>query len=291
MKKVFFSIFFIFSFWLVPLDSVVALTITPARQTAIIDPGSTQSVRLIVKNDEKEPVKVTGTVEGFRIEEKTHRAVFGVNDEALSWLKINPKEVVLGPGETKDIFFTVSVPKSALPQVHYIALFAEVQSQGGQVGISSRVGSLFFLYVSGDIREEINILNFSSGRSWYSQSDSSIFFQVKNDGTIHTIPKGKITLKDWRGNRISEFFVNIDNHLVLPGSEWSESYDVDLKPWHIGKIEVIGNFTYGIEQKMLLRKIEFWYVPVWSIGIVIFLFFIFLTLCIRIGTRKNRKRE
>ncbi len=288
MKKIFFFIFFTFFLFCTQIDFATALTLTPARQTTIIDPGQSQLLKITVKNDEKESVFVHGTVEGFGIEERTKRAIFGIFDPAVSWITVNPKQITIEPGQTKDIFFTLSVPQNTPPQVHYLAFFAEVRSTGGQVGISSRVGSLVFLYVSGNVREEMNIVDFSAGSSWYTKPDASIFLQTKNQGTIHTIPQGVVRAHDWRGNTLAEFHLNKENHLVLPSSEWAESYVFQLKPWHIGKIDLTLQLNYGLEQKMLLRKAEFWYIPIWSVGVVFAVFFLLLIVSIRIGMKKRK---
>lgn len=291
MKKLQFTIFFIFllgGFFFIP--TVQAFTITPARQTAIVDPGGTQAVRLTVKNEEKEKIEIKGEVEGFTIEEKTHRAVFGVNDEATAWVKINPTVSSLQPGESKDIIFYISVPKTAEPKVHYLVLFAEVKPGAGQVGISSRLGSLVFLYVSGNVHEEMSGVDFSSGSSVYLNNKGQLFAQAENTGTIHLIPQGKITLLDARGKVKSEFVVNKENNLVLPGSLWSETYDFHFQPLQIGKTEARLEFKYGINEQTVFKKISFWYIPLWLIGTGIGIIFLLILGMVVVGIKIGRKK-
>jgi len=286
--KIYLFIFFVGIFF---ASSAQALTITPARQTVIIDPGSSQTIRLTVENNEKEVMEVTGVAEGFRIEEKTHRATFGVKDDAAEWVKVSPSVVALAPGETKDILFTFTVPKNAESKVHYIALFAEVKAGKGQVGISSRLGSLLFFYVSGNIIEEMDVLDFSAGSEWYLKNKVQLFARGENNGTIHVIPEGKVTIKDWWSNIITEIPINPENRLVIPQSQWSEPYDVALGPSHIGKIHATLKFKYGINQKTILKKIDFWYIPVWFIAALGILSVIIFSGTIALGMRLGTKNK
>lgn len=247
---------------------VSALSMSPARQTVIIDPGKTEHIFISVKNDQNEPFEVKGSLEGFRIDEKTHRAVFGAREEAVQWGKVVTPSSPLLPGETKNIEFVFSVPKNASPGAHYLALFGEIKAGTGQVGIATRVGSLMFLYVGGEVKEAMNVLEFSSGAKWYYQKNAEIFLKTENQGSIHVFPTGKITVRNFRGNILQTFPINPENHLVIPQNDWSRIFDITFSPRDIGKIEATLEFTYGVNQKMILKKISFWYIPWWMIGIV-----------------------
>lgn len=285
MKKIFLQSFFVFLLFFGVAHALCAkaLSVSPARQTTVIDPGKSEHILLSVKNDQHEPITVKGSIEGFQIDEKTYRAFFGAREEAVKWGKVNAHEISLAPGETKEIEYVFTVPRDASPGAHYLALFAEIKAGEGQVGISTRVGSLLFLYVAGDVKESMNVLDFSSGSRWYSHGNAEIFLKTENQGTIHVFPTGKITVRNFRGGVIQTFDVNPENHLVIPQNQWSRIFDVQFSPRDIGKINATLEFTYGVNQKMILRKISFWYVPWWAVGVIVGIFILFMIGVIKKG--------
>jgi hypothetical protein len=133
-------------------------------------------------------------------------------------------------------------------------------------------------------------VDFSSGSSVYLKNKGQLFVQAENTGTIHLIPQGKITLLDARGKVKSEFVVNKENSLVLPGSLWSETYDFHFQPLQIGKTEARLEFKYGINEQTVLKKISFWYIPMWLIGTGIGMVFLLIFGVVVLGIKVGRKK-
>jgi hypothetical protein len=280
-----------FVFFACSFQSVQAITLTPTRQTAVIDGGKTQTVKIILQNEEKQTVTVKGVVEGFEIDEKTNRAKFGVRDEATDWVKISPSEVTLAAGETKEILFTFTVPQTAKTKAHYLGLFALVSAEGGQVGISSRVGSLLFLYTSGNFEEKSDVMDFSAGSMWYTKKPVNIFLTLNNTGNIHVQPQGSVSVKNWQGKVVGVYPVNSENHLLLPEKKFHNVFDIPLSFKDIGKVEARLEYRYGVNEQIIVRDISFWYVPLFvlvgtAIAALLILFFI-IVLAVKVGTRKK----
>lgn len=289
LKGVLFFIGFLFLVFL-PVGAK-AITLTPTRQTAVIDGGKTQTVKIILQNEEKQTVTAKGVVEGFEIDEKTNRAKFGVRDEATEWVTISPSEVTLAAGETKEILFTFTVPETAKTKAHYLGLFALVSAEGGQVGISSRVGSLLFLYTSGSFEEKSDVLDFSAGSMWYTKKPVNIFLTVNNTGNIHVQPQGTVSVKNWQGNVVGVYPINDENHLLLPNKKRQEVFDIPLALKDIGKFEARLEYRYGISEHIIVKDISFWYIPLFVIigtGVMaLLILFLLVVLAVKIGVRKK----
>lgn len=286
----FFSFFFL-GFFIFSLQTVSAITLSPTRQTAIIDGGKTQTVKITLTNEEKQTVTAKGVVEGFEIDEKTNRAKFGIHDEAVEWATISPSVVTLSAGETKDIVFTFRVPETAKTGVHYIGLFALVSSEGGQVGISSRVGSLLFLYTSGNFEEKSDVLDFSAGSMWYTTKQANIFLTLNNSGTIHVQPRGEVSIKNWRGKIVGVYPINPQNHLLLPQKKFDTVFDVSLGFQDIGKLQAHLQYIYGVNEQIVVKESTFWFFPLSVIiggaFFLIVVLFLLLVLGIKITTQKK----
>lgn len=282
MKTFFLKLFFlVVVLFFVEILPAQALTLTPTRQTAVVEPGASQIVKITLTNDEKESIVATGEVEAFRVDEKTNQAIFGAHDEATGWIRISPAQVTLAPGETKEILFTITIPKVVtLSQVHYLGLFASVAPAQAQVGIGSRVGSLLFLYTAGDLQEESHIVDFSSGDDWYTASPANIFLQIQNSGNIHVLPEGRIQVKNWRQQEIATIALNSDNRFLFPSGMLSKEHEVPLRFRDIGKITARLEYVYGVNKHFEIKEMSFWYFPLWIIGSGAVITIIFLTLVV-----------
>ncbi len=284
--KILFCTALVFCF---PFDAK-ALSLLPTRQTLVIDPHTTQVATITLTNDEKEPLRIKGEVNAFRIDEKTHRAVFDVHDEAEQWITIEPHFVDILPGETKDISFRITVPQAVPAQVHYLGLFASVAAAKGQVGVGSRVGSLLFLYTGGNLQEESHVVDFSAGSDWYSSSNAQLFLQIQNSGNVHVLPQGGVVVKNWRGKTLGTFVLNEESKFLFPNTVLKKTWSVALSAQDIGKLTARLQYVYGVNKHVEVKEIYFWYVPWWSIGMVLGVF-LFGTTLITIGFVHFFKRK
>ena len=97
----------------------------------------------------------------------------------------------------------------------------------------------------------------------------TVYTQLKNDGSIHMTPKGKIILENWRGKIIAEKTVNIQNRKVLPGEKWKEKNVFDkISIWNFGPIRARLVMHFGVSDQVLEGEATFWYIPVSGIIIL-----------------------
>ncbi|PIR74630.1 MAG: hypothetical protein COU35_01470 [Candidatus Magasanikbacteria bacterium CG10_big_fil_rev_8_21_14_0_10_47_10] len=274
--------------------TVHALTVAPLKHTVTLDPGGQTTVPIFIVNDGDKAVRVQAQIEGFSVDPDTQNIQYNVPDAATAWIQADRTDISLAPGEHDQINYQLLVPADALPGAHYLTLFANEQaSSQDQISFGTRVGTLLFLYVAGDIEEEIVTQEFRSARTWYTAHSASFFLRVKNTSNIHVIPQGTFTLTNWRGNEIVSSDINSAGDKILAGGEWARAFeDIRLPVTAIGKVRARIYVQYGLSHKVLSDEITVWYIPRWlyivgGIAIVILL----LAGIERVKNHKTRKHE
>lgn len=238
-----------------------ALTISPLRHTVVVDPGQSQTVNLTITNDSDKTITFVSEIDAFQLDPQTGQAVFGVRDEAVSWVEPAERQLTVRPGATREAVFQINVPKEAEPGSHYLALFVGQAPAAGTIGVGARVGALLFLHVAGEVREELTREDFFSARAWYAAPPLTLSLWLRNNGTIHVVPAGEVLLQ--KGGRvIDRQSLNVGERKILPGARWEESYQFAHLQWRdAGRIEAVASLEYGLTHQPIVDRLTVWYLP------------------------------
>lgn len=257
---------FLLTFFLIP-QRVRGIMISPLRETVVIAPGNFRVVKIKVRNDEQIKKLLVPEVDSFSIDPNNGRAVFGQADGAEKWVAAKPTTVILDPGKEQDIEFTITVPESAEPRSRYLGLFIKENPTEGQVEVGSRVGSLLFLHIAGEAREELSVTRFGL------QLGKIFSWSIRNNGTIHAIPEGEFVARNLWGREIVRGQFNPNNWKLLPNETWDRNHDMtdQLRWYDVGLIRTELAVKYGLQKKMLTIRTEQWYLPLTHIVVVIVL--------------------
>lgn len=271
-------------------SNVLAFSVSPLKQTMIVAPGSEVEFSIDVTNDSIEVKSFLPEVEGFEVDAETGIAKFGNFSDAQNWTKVGSSKLTLQPDEKGEFKFLFNVPESAQPGAYYLGLFAKEAGATGQVSLSSRVGSLLFLYVEGEVREDLVRTNFSASKNVFFTPEFEIALDLENKGTIHVSPRGQVVLKNILGQEVGKVYLNLDQRKVLPRGVWHESIKIgttDIRA--IGPIKAELTVVYGLTQNQISDVTSFWYLPNWffyMLGPVIV-----LIIMILVGIRVVRLRS
>lgn len=210
-----------------------------------------------------------------------------------TWIAFPFTSVDMGPGETKDIEFSIVIPPNADAGGHFAAVFASTNppdvEQG--LGLSANVGSLVFVRVEGDIIEDVRLLEFytKGDKNFYNRLPVDFEYRVENRGTVHVKPEGKIAMNGWFGK--PEINANPKENRILPSSirrfdaTWVKDatatqaggFFTELKnEWNnfaLGKFTAELNLAYGKEGKSVTAQTSFWVFP-WRVCLVALLILI-----------------
>lgn len=205
------------------------------------------------------------------------------------WLEITNEPVVLEPGESKSVPFTVRVPEDASPGGHFAAIMVGTRppdnGEDFQIKTSQIVTSLFFLRVAGDVVEDGMIREFRSSKNFYTTPQANFEVRFENKGNVHIQPQGEIKIKNMWGKERGVIPINHKTHFgnVLPASirKFEFSWKGELSPSDIGRYSAELALAYGTDQrKFVTSKTYFWVVPVKPVLLTLgtlgaILFFIF----------------
>lgn len=155
-----------------------------------------------------------------------------------NYIMVEDSHIRVLSGETKVVPMMISLPSKIKPGGLYGGVFVSVVKNDGTKGanVSSRVGSLIFLRVKGQVEESGEVKSFSlfSGRKilW---TRSPVDFQVafENKGNIYLNPYGVIEIRSWNGRLV-------DRLPIEPWFVFSDSVRTRLLNWD--KLPLFGYF-------------------------------------------------
>src|SRR5690606_8074877 len=85
----------------------------------------------------------------------------------------------------------------------------------GSAAVTTRVGTLVLLRVSGNVSEQASISTFEAP-AYSQQGPVNFSLRIQNEGNVHIRPKGTIIITDMFGRKVEE--IPLDGANVLPGS-------------------------------------------------------------------------
>lgn len=255
-----------------------ALEISPTVQELAVDPGRVITENIQVHNISRSNQVVSAEVDDFTPNGETGFPKIELNTDgsgpySLKRWAVLPGKVTLVPREQKVLTVKFTVPSTATPGSHYgilrfTATPPELQGQG--VSISTSVGVLEILRVSGQVKEQLNIVEFSMNKqghtgTFFESAPFNFSERLSNVGNADEQPEGGIDIYDTFGRKTAFVPINQPPHLVLPGSV--RRFDQTLDYQTIGTKHLIGRYTaklhltYGKNKQVINDTLVFWVFP------------------------------
>ena len=203
--------------------SAKALTVVPPRLELEGDPGVTVNSEFKVINESAETQTYYTQVENFEAKDELGNPQFVQTKEGLAiWTSV-AATVSVAPGEKKSIPFTIKIPRNAEPGGYFASIFVRTTpppSQGGEVSIGARLGTLVLLRVNGDIQEGVDILEFSTKdkKRFHTSLPIELYYRFQNTGADRVRPEGEVIIKNIFGLKAKVLSANRSEGSVLPRS-------------------------------------------------------------------------
>lgn len=304
-KKTFYflAVFCIF-FLLLSLKSVQAqtslpLTVAPARQELLVDPGEKTAITVKFYNRGDAPISGLLKVANFIVKDDRGTPEFleGLTQlaprfAAASWVTLPYDRMTIASKDMVLIQAKVNVPADARPGGRYLAIYFEpggTPAGGGkekEVAIASRLAGLIYLRVSGPVKEDAYVIQMTApGFSEYGPVP--ITSEILNRGDYHIRPKGIITLRNFLGKEVDRVVLVEQN--IFPDVSRSFSNAVGTK-WMVGKYKAELTGSYGETGKVLTAAIFFWVFP-WKVITIVILTIVVVVLLVNLLWQRLRKRE
>jgi len=309
-KKILASVVLMFSFLIIILPNNVGAFSTEKTGTSNQGDFAISSGKMEINLDAGEGTKKTisitnrtGSESKFKIEVED----FGPSNDGSNstqfygdkagpyslrnYLKPELTEFTLKQGEKANLDIAIDVPGNAPAgdlygsvMVTRLANIGESTTEkiGGNVGLNSRLGVLFFVRVNGNIKESGQIKNFFAGNKFYFNGPIELNYAIKNTGNVYIKTNGSITVTNIFGSKTDE--LKVDQNIILPNSS-KEIKTSWARKFMFGRYTATLDLGSGIEK----QTTNFWVIPA-PVIIIIFLVIVAL-IAIAISGEKNKPTE
>jgi len=296
-----------FAFCVLNLGQVKAqitlpLTVAPARQELLVDPGEKTAVVLKFLNQGETAVSGLLKVADFIVEDKEGSPTFLENETTLSsrfaaasWVELPYDRMTIAPKDKVIIQAKINVPQDAQAGGRYFAIFFEpggVTSKAlgvekeAETPITIRLAGLVYLRVSGPIEENAYLTQLTAPR-FLEYGPIPVTTEISNQGNYHIRPKGTVTLVSLFGKEIEQEILEEQN--IFP--ETSRIFENKLgQKWLLGKYKVELNVVYGETGKILTGSVFTWIIP-WKMITIIVVALIIIILLISLLYHRLKKHE
>jgi len=213
-----------------------ALSIEP-RKDYVINPGNSVKDTMVIQNlDSEAPLILTLRVVDFTYDGSggIPKLMTGEDQPLTTWSLRNdlsiPELVTIGPGQSKTINLSVSMPTSTGPGSYYSAIvYSSGAGSGKNVSLSASGATLVFVTVPGKVSEGLDVQRFGAialgtegtetPKFVYFTADKplSLGYTLKNKGNVTEAPVGTITYKWMFGKEQTISNINVNQSIALIG--------------------------------------------------------------------------
>ena len=277
----------VFFFGLMIGDVANSFSISPGKILLTIDPGSSKTVAINIKNTENQDLYFVGKVLGVR-QDNNGRPVFLSNYIAAESWVVPQSKILIKKDATDNFIFTLSVPKNTPAGSYFLGLAIAQDLFSSGVGLTGQIVSILNLQISGDVSEElvINKWDFNKAKS---NSNHFIFdLNLDNKSKVEVDLTGEIIVYNWRNNVAAggpEYLGNTmlpnTGRFLKPQVKMDNNFR--FSPYYTAKI----NIKYGRLGLLISSEAVILNWKVIGVGLGLFLFII-LGGILLIKTRKKR---
>lgn len=251
--------------------------VTPAKFFETVTPGKTHTFRTKLRNLGTDPLPLSASVtdiDGISDEGVPIFAEAVAKRSASEWLKLASADLIVGPGETEEISFSVAVPKNAAPGGYTAAIIfqAQLPSYYFDIDASARIlpaiSVLAFFSIAGAGEIAVDQVSLESFRvaPIVVSTPLSIVADVKNPSSFFVQADAKVSVKSAFSSKTST--QDIGQVILLPegNRKFVTAFEDSLWP---GVYTATINFQQG--DKVLVGSVKFVALPWFSIIILIVL--------------------
>lgn len=269
-------------------QSVLPLTVGPARQQITVNPGEQAAFSVKFYNESGSPISGIVKVADFVVQDKegSPRIVDDASQASprfsgSAWVTLPYDRMSIPANDKVIVQSSLSVPKDARPGGRYISVYFEpstavpqgVNDEAAGQGVSPRIASLLYIRVAGPILESAMINNLFT-KSFYEYGPVKVDSEILNRGDYHIRPRGILTLTDSWGGIVEQSPLKEEN--IFPDAVRSFENTLGAK-WMMGRYKITLMASYGEKGQALERSIYFWAFP-WKVATVITLSLIIVLL-------------
>ena len=260
-----------------PASDRAGLSITPAMEEDLVEPGQTHTYTLRITNREDRdrilfltPRHIVGAGDGGT-------PIFADRNEPLtgfelaSWFTFDQTEIAIGPNETESVLVSIAIPEDAPPGSHFAGV--NIASEAPQLresgaGIAYGVTNIVTLLVAGDADSRAMIRSLSTDRYIYGSTNVEFTARVDNPGNVLQRPTGPLEIYNMFGQEVGRLVMNESRAGVFPGNDRVFQVTWSQENPGFGKYEAILSMAYGSAgaSQTMSTTVSFWILPMAIIG-------------------------
>lgn len=285
----------------VKAQQVIKLTAIPPRLEIAADPGEVIAQQIKVRNEGDSQLGLQIKVQDFIVADKEGTPVPVTKEisgqwAASLWMNVSPQKFLLNPGETKALDLVAVVPEDASPGGHYAVIFyspvegtagKQEGSLTGATGISPNVGTLAYITVSGDIKEEARVIRMDIPK-FQEYGPIKITTEIDNLSDIHIKPLGIVKIYDWFGKLKTTLKFEEKNIFPTASRVYENTW---RQKWGLGKYKAQLQAGYGTQGKALIATVFFWIIPWRVITIAVLTIILVVLLALYLKKPKEIKSD
>jgi len=257
----------------------------PGKNEVNIKPGETKTVNVIVTNRLGKNKTFQIQIEDFKGSRDVEKPVILLDGEKgpyslKDYLKVSSMTFSMGNAERVTIPVTIRIPSDAQPGGLYGSLVVstittgeeqvlEGESSAGVSPVVTRIGSLLFIRVPGEVKEDLILKDFSLKGQKSVLGSTPVNFQIlyENNGTIHENPKGFIHINNTFGSNIAN--LEVESWFILPDSLRVRELSWNA-PFLFGRYVATAEIEKGYGNLTDTQSVAFWVIP-WKIILLAFI--------------------
>jgi uncharacterized membrane protein len=242
---------------LAPTNANAGLTISPLRTNPSMKAGTSRTQKLTIENRTPRPMRITLNYERFSLGDGTYDYSFYPVDKDIIRFEIS--DFTLTANTSRAIAYQISVPADFTPGGYYYTIFATNKSKNGSIETQSRVGSLIFLTVDGNLDRTTSIIQ-TQAPSFSVRPRIPVSVKLENTGNVHS---ENVVTTELSGSMMTTQKVS-SLHLVIPGTVRTLSYNIAAPRFPgIYTIHISSNNGYTPPSTTTLQIA---YIPIWCIA-------------------------
>jgi P pilus assembly chaperone PapD len=239
----------------------VSISVSPIRVEHLVKQGEKGTDMILVTNDGEASTRLKVSIEDWTLTKDGNPVFMKVGGNLYScaeWIRINPVDFRLAPGQTREVRYTLTVPQGIEDGGYRAAIIFETVPEVTpgekikRVFLKGRIVTILYEVVGKPIPQG----HANSLKTELKKEGIDFILSLQNTGKVHYRTKGTITVKDEKGEKAFE--IEIPDVPVLTESEREikVTYDKPIPKGQytaiavvdIGKKELIGaETTFSIE--------------------------------------------
>lgn len=205
-----------------------SLTVSPAYlEVTLSQPGEVQTIPITYTNHSKQAVTLVMSALDFNQSDANGTIGFlpspgSYSYSLASFLSLEASQITIEPNQTRTFTAVVTNRPDLTPGGHYAAIIGKIEAgRASELGanVAPSVSSLIFLRKTGGERYNLSLNRTDRKETVTIFYPSTVNLQFQNEGNVHLVPYGTLTITDSLGRVIRQGILNTSSFLVMPESQ------------------------------------------------------------------------